>query len=218
VRFTRRSTKPKPLSRRPRLRRLRWWSVRIAAAVLAVWALSLLTGYELLWARGHEAAVFSRGSVVYYRSGYDYVYFLHRSSTAGNGKWIRWDPTLADGLGGSTLSQLSWASATNRQSMPSYYPDGFAINAAPSIEPQAEMFLLRNDLWRTRLPLWWAALAAMVPWGLAVARLRVRLPLARWRLARHHRCRFCGYSITGLPPGARCPECGETPRAGPAVH
>ncbi|MDP1663308.1 MAG: hypothetical protein Q8L55_15455 [Phycisphaerales bacterium] len=211
MRLFRRLDRPKPISRRPRLRRLRRWSVNLAAVIVAVVLASWLSGYELIWARGHEAAVFTRGTVVYYRSGYDIVYCLRRSATAGDGKQILWNPTPADGLCGRTLSQLSWASATSRQSMPGYYPDGLAINAAPSIAPQAEMFDRRNNLWRSRLPLWWAVPAVLIPWCAAVVWLRLKLPLARRAFRVRHRCRGCGYSMIGLPTGAPCPECGRAP-------
>lgn len=72
---------------------------------------------------------------------------------------------------------------------------------------------------------WWAWGSTGVTWGakakfslwplapllfLGGGTLWVRGAAARRRALRSG-CVQCGYSLTGLPAGARCPECGSTP-------
>ncbi len=51
-------------------------------------------------------------------------------------------------------------------------------------------------------PLWWVG-APLVPVGAFLARLGREAPVGH--------CPTCRYNLSGLPPGASCPECGNRP-------
>lgn len=53
-------------------------------------------------------------------------------------------------------------------------------------------------------PLLWSVLILSIT-GIAILRRK------RWRFSNSAPlCTYCGYNLTGLPDGHRCPECGET--------
>ena len=56
-------------------------------------------------------------------------------------------------------------------------------------------------LWGVTIPLWTLLLASTIPGSITVV---------RWsRRKSSPSCRNCGYSLLGLPPDSKCPECGE---------
>ena len=54
------------------------------------------------------------------------------------------------------------------------------------------------------IPYWYFAVALGIPAGL----LWIRFARAR-RVHKTHSCPKCNYSLTGLPAGSACPECGR---------
>lgn len=189
---------------RPRLLGWRRFGAAAASASFGVWALSVVTGYELIWAKGHEAIVFSRGVVTYCRSDWESLYCLQRTALLPK--------TVGSGVAGRSLTSLSFGPATYVTQWPALYPTGFAVNAVSSV-PLSETFFegRRASLWRYRWATWTAAPAAVAPWALGSGVLRVRLAIVRRRLWRRHNqkgCWRCGYPRVGLADASVCPECG----------
>jgi len=196
------------ISKRPRLFRLRRLAIAGAAGALGLWALLLVTGYETIWARGHEAFTLSGGTLTYYRSGWDYVYFLQAGA---GGPLSGSERGVIPGLRGRVLWRLTFGQSGTITQWPAYYADGLALNAVESVPLQDAWFESGGGLWRHHIRLWWIAVAAAAPWCVGSALLRCKLAITRMRLARRHRpgrCRRCGYCTEGLAAGAPCPECG----------
>jgi hypothetical protein len=136
---------------------------------------------------------------VWCASGWSRAWILHRGSGVDcHVGWI--DGTLAGGW------QDSQPALTVK------IPKGWSMGTAPASSPLGWQWLPRwssssqegNRHEQVSLPLFLplVALSAFTVWMFYCDRRSVR-----W--AREGRCPKCGYSLSDLPPGGACPECGK---------